>query len=398
MSVVGEGSRSTRSVVISPGGTPAGTVRTCKEITCQRTLDLDLVRFTWNIENFSWYKDSRGQAYDVLESPHFQTDDGQYDWVLRLIIHPRPDRPADELCRDSVQIFLHLHNAPRETAHLKCQFVFVRFLHATKEDQTYQISRFREFRRGETWGFRRFIQRNTLFDPKNGFLQSSDRLTVKINLDIIRAIRDEVAKPARNPLLADGLQEGLQVLYKTMPHSDVTFVCSDGSHVKAHKAILSARSPVFAAMLSHDLSEQRTNTIDLKDIPKDVLETFLSLVYTGVSTTLDEHAGSILVLAERYQLTDLKEKSVDALRKKMCAGNAADLLPLADLHNAPELKNEVMEFMVNNHEKIRDTEAFRDFFMTHPALMAQLYERKQESSKRFKMEPPSSPGEHSRNH
>ena len=56
----------------------------------------------------------------------FQTDDGQFDWVLRLIVHPRPDRPGDELCRDSVQIFLHLHTAPRETAHLKCQFVFVR--------------------------------------------------------------------------------------------------------------------------------------------------------------------------------------------------------------------------------------------------------------------------------
>lgn len=118
----------------------------------------------------------------------FQTADGQYDWVLRLIIHPRPDRPGDELCRDSVQIFLHLHNAPRDTASLKCQFVFVRQLPTNKDDHTYQISRFREFRRGETWGFRRFIQRTTLFDQKNGFLQSADRLTVKINLDIVKYV------------------------------------------------------------------------------------------------------------------------------------------------------------------------------------------------------------------
>jgi hypothetical protein len=55
--------------------TPAGTVRTCKEVTCQRSLEFDLVRFTWNVENFTFYRDSRGVTYDVLESPrkHFSS-------------------------------------------------------------------------------------------------------------------------------------------------------------------------------------------------------------------------------------------------------------------------------------------------------------------------------------
>lgn len=53
----------------TPSSPPPGTIRTYKEITCQRTMEFDLVRFTWNVENFSWYRESRGVQYDVLESP-----------------------------------------------------------------------------------------------------------------------------------------------------------------------------------------------------------------------------------------------------------------------------------------------------------------------------------------
>jgi BTB/POZ domain len=202
----------------------------------------------------------------------FQTDDGHFDWVLRLIVHPRPDRPGDELCRDSVQIFLHLHNAPRDTAHLKCQFVFVRHSGSAKEDHTYQISRFREFRRGETWGFRRFIQRSTLFEAKNGFIQN-DRLTVKINLDIIRGTKDEVQRTGRQSIIPkeEGLQASMLGLFQSRAHSDVVLVAQDKSELPAHKAILVSRSPVFSAMLSHDLAETQSSKIEINDVPKDVL-------------------------------------------------------------------------------------------------------------------------------
>ena len=65
------GTATAGSVAALPGsaGNPSGIVRTIKEVTCQRSLEFDLVRFTWNVENFNFYRDSRGVLYDVLESP-----------------------------------------------------------------------------------------------------------------------------------------------------------------------------------------------------------------------------------------------------------------------------------------------------------------------------------------
>ncbi|GAV03848.1 hypothetical protein RvY_14222 [Ramazzottius varieornatus] len=365
-------------------GNPSGTVRTIKEVTCQRSLEFDLVRFTWNVENFSFYRDSRGVLYDVLESPHFQTDDGQFDWVLRLIVHPRPDRPGDELCRDSVQIFLHLHEAPRETAHLKCQFVFVRHAGGPKEDHTYQISRFREFRRGETWGFRRFIQRSTLFEGKNGFILN-ERLTVKINLDIIRGTKDETVRMPRTLThLQPGKEElavcqSMRNLFQNRTHTDLNIMTGEDLKevTKAHKAILSSRSPVFEAMLTHDLNEKRLSKIEMDDVPTDVLKVFLEMLYTGSceEEDLEEHAASLLVLGEKYQVKDIKEKALDILRERMSHSNVADLLTLSDVHNAPELKDDVMDFIISQWDKVRETEAWKELRNTHPALVEGLFDR-----------------------
>lgn len=87
-----------------------------------------------------------------------------------------------------------------------------------------------------------------------------------------RGIRDEVLRPAPAiPPPRELLPSGLQQLYDTRPHSDVVIIAACNVEVKAHKAILVSRSPVFAAMLSHNLSEKRTNKIELKDTPQEVL-------------------------------------------------------------------------------------------------------------------------------
>ena len=67
------------------------------------------------------------------------------------------------------------------------------------------------------------------------------------------------------------IQQGLEQLFQKRDHTDLIIIAEDDREVKAHKAILAARSPVFAAMLEHDLEETRTNTIEMKDVPEDVL-------------------------------------------------------------------------------------------------------------------------------
>ena len=56
--------------------------------------------------------------------------------------------------------------------------------------------------------------------------------------------------------------------------SDVTIVCEDETF-PVHSAILSSRSTVFAAMLTHDTKEAKERKIEIVDATPDIVELFL---------------------------------------------------------------------------------------------------------------------------
>ena len=77
------------------------------------------------------------------------------------------------------------------------------------------------------------------------------------------------------------LKESLATLLRDGDHSDVTLVVAGGREFKAHKNILSARSPVFAKMFKHGMSESISNRVTITDIAPDTMEDLLAYVYTG---------------------------------------------------------------------------------------------------------------------
>lgn len=101
------------------------------------------------------------------------------------------------------------------------------------------------------------------------------------------------------------------------------------------------------------------------------------MIYTGASEDLEEYAEDILILSEKYELPDLKDKAVDVLRRRMAASNVARILSLADLHNAPDLKNEALEFMTRHHDEVKESESYKEFIQSYPSLLAELYDLKQ---------------------
>ena len=114
-------------------------------------------------------------------------------------------------------------------------------------------------------------------------------------------------------------------------------------------------------------------------------EAFLSLIYTNSAPAadLDEHAPSLVVLGEKYQIPDVKDKAVEVLRKSLTLNNAGDLLQLADLHNVLDLKEDVMDFIVrpDNWSKVRETDAWIELRNGNPLLVEQLLDRVQAPKK-----------------
>ena len=92
--------------------------------------------------------------------------------------------------------------------------------------------------------------------------------------------------------------------------------CSDvvleagGKQLKAHKCVLSTRSPVFAAMFEHDCKEKQDSSVEITDVPWDVLEALLRYIYTGQVQSLDQFALELMTAADKVSVDNGCSKSV----------------------------------------------------------------------------------------
>jgi speckle-type POZ protein len=94
------------------------------------------------------------------------------------------------------------------------------------------------------------------------------------------------------------LSEDFGQLFENQKFSDVTLAVA-GREFQAHKAILAARSPVFAAMFEHEMEERKHNRVEILDVEHEVLREMLRFIYTGKAASLDKMADDLLAAADK---------------------------------------------------------------------------------------------------
>jgi len=97
------------------------------------------------------------------------------------------------------------------------------------------------------------------------------------------------------------LAQDYESLLKSGKASDVDLIFGD-KHLKAHKAILIARSPIFAAMFEHDTIENRTGKVKIEDIDQETFEELLHYIYSGKIHKLDRFAMELYNAADKVCL------------------------------------------------------------------------------------------------
>ncbi|XP_065206797.1 speckle-type POZ protein-like [Planococcus citri] len=164
-------------------------------------------------------------------------------------------------------------------------------------------------------------------------------------------------------------------LYTKEDYSDIT-IYVNGKPYPAHRTILAARSPVFAAMLKHNTKENQLSRIDVKDIDEQVFLEALRFIYTGKVQDLEILAFELLPVADKYDLKKLKAKCEIVLFSKMSAETVVKILVLADMHNVKSLKTRAIDYIrayslsvVN----LMDKEAWNDL-TSRPQLMKDILE------------------------
>nr|KAF6359968.1 hypothetical protein mMyoMyo1_010933 [Myotis myotis] len=110
--------------------------------------------------------------------------------------------------------------------------------------------------------------------------------------------------------------------------------------------------------------------IEIIDMEPGVFNEMMCFIYTEKAPNLDKMVDGLLAAADKYALELLKVMCEEALCRHLSEENAAEMLTLADLHRADQLKPQAVDFINSHAEDILETEEWQAMVGSHPHLVA----------------------------
>ncbi|KAF9611263.1 hypothetical protein IFM89_028333 [Coptis chinensis] len=151
---------------------------------------------------------------------------------------------------------------------------------------------------------------------------------------------------------------------------------SPNGTLRAHKSLLSASSPVFQSMFSHNLKEKESSTIDIDDMSLESCTTLLSYIY-GTIKQADfwKHRLALLGAANKYDIADLKDSCEESLVEDINSGNVLERLQEAWLYQLDKLKKGCLTYLFD-FGKIYDVRDEMNNFFRHAdrELMVEMFQ------------------------
>lgn len=143
---------------------------------------------------------------------------------------------------------------------------------------------------------------------------------------------------------------------------------------KAHKVILAARSPVFAAMFKHDTSEKQTGIVNIPDCDPDSFKAFLEFLYsdkfkTEISLRCSVHLYKI---ADKYSVQNLRMFCIEHMQRNLKLENFFDVIAFAEEIDNKKLLDASQEFFNKNLRKIFETVEWRNLLENNSNLANKL--------------------------
>ena len=206
--------------------------------------------------------------------------------------------------------------------------------------------------------------------PQSKFL-AVDKLVVycklKYEVEKLQSLDPPSAISSAKSIGAD-----FEKLFTSMSNSDITFKIGN-KEFPAHKAIITFRSPVFAAMFKQETSQ---NHVDITGIELDIFQSVLRFIYTD---QVDLTAGNVLPLlaaANQYSLDLLKEKCGEFLSHHLSIQNCCELLIMADTHGILSLKTAAMDYICKMSSEVTRSEGWKKMRnQSRPELAYEIVEK-----------------------
>ena len=178
--------------------------------------------------------------------------------------------------------------------------------------------------------------------------------------------------------VSNPLKSSLYSLYSTGSYSDVKIILNGKTELKAHKCILASRSTKFECMLSTTFMEGCSNTVSVDCETPDLFKLMLMWIYCGEIKFPEDiiDVFKLMLLADEYMLTDLKEKCEEDIKINLDNTKVLDVLLLIEKHPVvcAELVDRCKTMFIDDFDKIlRDSPDLEKKIVEVPGLMTKLF-------------------------
>ncbi|NWS43041.1 SPOPL protein, partial [Probosciger aterrimus] len=364
-----------------PGEMSSGPVA---ESWCYTQVKVVKFSYMWTINNFSFCREEMGE---VLKSSTFSSGpNDKMKWCLR--VNPKG---LDDESKDYLSLYLLLVSCPKSEVRAKFKFSL---LNAKREEtKAMESQRAYRFVQGKDWGFKKFIRRDFLLDEANGLLPD-DKLTLFCEVSVVQDSVNISGQSNTNTLKVPEcrLAEDLGNLWETTRFTDCSFYVG-GQEFKAHKSVLAARSPVFNAMFEHEMEESKKVSITENFTCKYLYLVKKRKICRKLKYYRLRKTSTVWrFFFYQYALERLKVMCEEALCSNLSVENVADILILADLHSAEQLKAQAIDFInrqcsvlrqlgckdgknwnSNQATDIMETAGWKSMIHSHPHLVAEAF-------------------------
>lgn len=236
------------------------------------------------------------------------------------------------------------------------------------ENHWYECENADEFTRdADRWGWDNFIRVADLQSPTRG-LVANDVVILEASVTVIgdavlQSAADHRPEGAAGSVVDPGLSGDLGCLWASGAMSDVVLRAADGQELKAHGALLGARSPVFSRMLATGMREAATGVIEVDDVSPDVLRRLCEFIYTGTVAgeapwAVDEDVSALLQAAMKYDVRGLVHLCAQKAMARVSVETVAEWLTLASRAQAESLRAHCLQFTAAHFAEVQDTEGW----------------------------------------
>ena len=329
-------SRAMSQPAVPPGAPPL-------EVTvCATVCELVKAEFVWRIHQYELVQGPRS----LLESATFSaTDKGQIFMTWSLIL-------------DDEGILLRQHFPAKRTASRAVR-VKTSFANGKNKNVCSQKTIVRE----DTAMPARVNSRSRENLLSNGLVVDG-KLTISCQIETYKDQENRTGQAAKgfSQLFSKKgeLLKDFEKLFENIIHCDVIFNVGD-QQFPAHKDILAARSPIFAAMFKHSTKENLSGEVDVPDIESNVFKELLRYIYTGEVPLerMDAVAAGLLAAADKYLLEKLKKACADHLINEMSPENCVKLLSLGENDPAYCLREKAIDYVRQYPAEVTATDSWK---------------------------------------